>query len=93
MIRVAVYLLLAIIIISLLRSIIGIVAKGFGSIIDAGSSSPEKNTVSQGGELKRDPVCGTYVSTATAVQKNAAGQTHYFCSAECRDKFKTASRA
>jgi YHS domain-containing protein len=89
MIRIAVYLLLAIIVISLLRSIIGIVVKGFGSVLDAGSTTArERPPASPGGELKRDPVCGTYVSEATAIRKLANGQTHYFCSSECRDKFR-----
>jgi YHS domain-containing protein len=39
------------------------------------------------GELKKDPVCGTFISTATAFEI-LAGQTYYFCSTECRDKFK-----
>jgi len=30
---------------------------------------------------------GTFVSTATAIQKTKGGETYYFCSAECRDKF------
>lgn len=88
MIRIAVYLLLAIIVISLLRSIIGIVVKGFGSVLDAGSNAAPRPPVSPGGELKRDPICGTYVSTATAVRKTAGGETVYFCSPECRDKFR-----
>jgi YHS domain-containing protein len=33
-------------------------------------------------------VCGTFISTATAFQKFANGQTYYFCSTDCRDKFK-----
>jgi YHS domain-containing protein len=44
--------------------------------------------VPAGGELKKDPVCGTFISTATAMQKRAGGETYYFCSAECRDNFK-----
>ncbi len=41
-----------------------------------------------GGELKKDPVCGTYVSAATALQEKIKGETVYFCSNECRQKFK-----
>ena len=88
MIRIAVYLLLAIIVISLLRSIIGIVVKGFGSVLEAGSNGQPKQPVTPGGELKRDPICGTYVSTATALRKTSGGETVYFCSTECRDKFR-----
>jgi YHS domain-containing protein len=45
--------------------------------------------VSQGGELKKDPVCGTYVSTSASVSRMVRGEAVYFCSAECRDRFKS----
>jgi YHS domain-containing protein len=38
-------------------------------------------------ELKKDPVCGAYVSTAGSVSRSIKGQVIYFCSAECRDKY------
>jgi YHS domain-containing protein len=38
-------------------------------------------------ELKKDPVCGTYVSPATGVSRSVQGHLIYFCSKECRDKF------
>lgn len=44
--------------------------------------------VPAGGELKKDPVCGTYVSTAASLSRTVRGETVYFCSAECRDKFR-----
>lgn len=58
------------------------------------SSSPAQRAegprvdVPHGGELKKDPVCGTYVSTAASVSRKVGGETVYFCSAECRDKFR-----
>lgn len=39
-------------------------------------------------KLVKDPVCGTHVSTASAVQLAAGGRTHYFCSETCRDRFR-----
>jgi len=48
-------------------------------------------TVSSGGELKKDPVCGTYVSADVAVTKRINGQTVHFCSPACRDKYRAAS--
>jgi len=53
----------------------------------AGSSVPSKRppTVDVG-ELKKDPVCGTYVSTAVSVTGKVNGETVHFCSTECRDK-------
>ena len=48
-------------------------------------------TVSAGGELKKDPVCGTYVSADASVTKKINGQTIHFCSPACRDKYRAAS--
>jgi YHS domain-containing protein len=42
------------------------------------------------GELKREPVCGTFVSTAASVKKTAGGEVIHFCSEACRDKYKQA---
>jgi len=47
--------------------------------------------VHTGGELKRDPVCGTFVSVDVSVTKRIDGQTVHFCSAACRDKYRAAS--
>jgi YHS domain-containing protein len=38
-------------------------------------------------ELKKDPVCGTYVSAASAFTRTVNGQVIAFCSKECRDRF------
>ncbi len=40
-----------------------------------------------GGELKKDPVCGTYVSPQAAVTRTVKGEVLYFCSPECREKY------
>jgi len=45
--------------------------------------------VSPGGELKKDPVCGTYVSTATSISRLVNGQKFYFCSKDCCEKYAT----
>jgi YHS domain-containing protein len=46
--------------------------------------------ISVGGELKKDPVCGTYVSTVGSVSQKVNGQVLYFCSTACRDKYRAA---
>ncbi|SPF31728.1 TRASH domain protein [Candidatus Sulfopaludibacter sp. SbA4] len=46
--------------------------------------------VSVGGELKKDPVCGTYVSTAASITRSVNGELLHFCSKECRDKYRVA---
>lgn len=50
----------------------------------------QEPTVAAGGELKKDPVCGTYVSTATSVNRTVDGNVLYFCSKECRDRYRVA---
>ena len=52
--------------------------------------NPPRPTVQPGGELKKDPVCGTYVSTAASVTRTVGGQVLHFCSKECRDKYRAA---
>ena len=47
-------------------------------------------SVSAGGELKKDPVCGTYVSASASVTRTVNGQVIHFCSTECRDKYRVA---
>lgn len=51
---------------------------------------PSQPTVVAGGELKKDPVCGTYVSTGASVTRTVNGQVLHFCSKECRDKYRAA---
>jgi len=46
--------------------------------------------VPAGGELKKDPVCGTYVSAATSLTRKVNGSLLHFCSKECRDKYRVA---
>jgi YHS domain-containing protein len=88
MFRVILYLLLAVVLISMLRGVIGIVGKLFGDFVGGGQQTAKRPAVPSGGELKKDPVCGTFISPATAVQKKMGGAVYYFCSVECRDKFR-----
>lgn len=83
LLRVVLPLLLFLVVRSLLRSI-------FGSFQQSGSKPEMRTEVPPGGELKRDPVCGTYVATTTGLTHQSKGETHYFCSKECRDKYRAA---
>jgi len=49
-----------------------------------------RTEVPAGGELKKDPVCGTYVAATAGITHQIKGQTVYFCSKECRDKYRAA---
>lgn len=63
---------------------------GIRTSVGPRAPSPPRPTVQPGGELKKDPVCGTYVSTAASVTRTVGGQVLYFCSKECRDKYRVA---
>ena len=54
------------------------------------SPPPARPNVVVGGELKKDPVCGTYVSIGASVTRTVNGQLLHFCSKECRDKYRAA---
>ena len=41
-----------------------------------------------GVRLERDPVCGTYVSPASAPVLRMGGETLYFCSDKCRREWE-----
>ena len=87
--RVLLYLIAGVIILSLLRSVLEFIGKAFTSATSASPADPRRPSgqTSQPQTLKKDPVCGTFVSSATSMQKSKGGETYYFCSAECRDKF------
>jgi YHS domain-containing protein len=93
MFRVIFYLLFAAILISVLRAVLRIIAKGFGELMSPGPSQAGQSSQSSGkqvpltGELKKDPACGTYIAAATSIQEKVGGETFYFCSKQCRDKY------
>jgi YHS domain-containing protein len=94
MFRVIFYLLLTVAVISVLKSIVGIFLSGISQAMKGASGAPGARSSSQAsnqvpltGELKKDPVCGTYVAAASSIKETVAGQTIHFCSAQCRDKF------
>lgn len=50
-------------------------------------AQPRQAPVQLGGELKKDPVCGTYVPMTASLTRSVNGQVVYFCSKECRDRY------
>ena len=95
MLRLILAILASIFAISILRSVIGLIVRTFGDLVGSNlaqsapkepSQSPSSDTPVDG-ELKKDPVCGTYVLAATAVKKTSDGHTIYFCSNNCSEKF------
>jgi YHS domain-containing protein len=94
--RVLLEAVIAILVITLLRAVIGAVLKGFSELFrtstsagSSGRSSPQRDRPIPSSEaLKKDPVCGTFIAASSSVQKTIDGETFYFCSPECRDKFR-----
>ena len=86
MFRALAYLIVAILVIGILRSVIGMFAQFFTNATVGPQRQPDRPR-GQSAALKKDPVCGTFVAESTELQKVRDGQVYYFCSAACRDKF------
>ncbi len=86
-IRTVLYLLLAVLLITLIRYVIGAIARSFGQLAGL-RDHPAHDGPRAGGELKRDPVCGAYVAAGASVKKTVRGEVLHFCSPECRDKYR-----
>jgi len=84
MIRAALYVLASVLVLALLRGVLGILAKNFPSLFQPGSPQPRQPR--SGGQLRRDPVCGAYVSEDISIKKTVGHKTFFFCSTACRDK-------
>jgi uncharacterized protein len=53
-------------------------------------SAPGPDTPAErvGGELVRDPNCGTYIPKAKAIAVGSGEGVKYFCSAKCRQEYE-----
>jgi|WetSurMetagenome_2_1015567.scaffolds.fasta_scaffold430058_2 YHS domain-containing protein len=88
MLRILGLLLAFIFLVPLIRGIIGIVTRLFSAGGSSGGGRPEEKPRIPASEvLRKDPVCGTYVSESVAVKAKSNGETVYFCSEDCRRKF------
>ncbi len=47
-----------------------------------------KEKTPEGEDMVKDPVCGVFLPRCDAVEETIAGRRHYFCSTECRDRFR-----
>jgi hypothetical protein len=88
-------LLLIVILITVLRSVIGVVMKFFGNFVvgsRVSANGAKRPAMQVSGELHRDPICGTFVAESTAFQRQDAKQTFYYCSENCRSQHSLVSR-
>ncbi len=79
--------LLPLLLFLLLRAVLKSVFAGMGSGSVRRPEAGPPPTAASGGDLKKDPVCGAYVSPAVSVTRKINGELLHFCSAECRDKY------
>jgi len=56
----------------------------------AGSSSPNPapSPTPKIEEMRRDPACGIFITESQAIIVKEKGEILYFCSEECREKFR-----
>ena len=88
--------LLFLILVPMLRGILGVIAKALmnwamGSTSVAARRAPNAPPAAPSGAttLHKDPVCGAYVSESVAVSCRDGGQTLWFCSTACLDKYRS----
>jgi YHS domain-containing protein len=77
--------LLPLILFLILRSVIRALFASSGAPAKRESDTPP---VPAGGELKKDPVCGTYVSALASVSQKVGGEMVYFCSDDCKRRYR-----
>jgi len=65
----------------LLRFFAGVV-RGYSA--PGPSSRPNQPATREGGQLVRDPNCGTYVAVGRALREGSGDNAVYFCSEDCQ---------
>lgn len=102
MFRALLELLFTILIIIVARAVLTAVVRRFVNASRSGfqnrmrdasnNAQPQSGPAPGGGELHKDPVCGTYVAESTPFRRQISGQTFYYCSDACREKHALVAR-
>jgi YHS domain-containing protein len=73
------------------RQVVALIVRAFSQLggYGGGAAAPAQ-PAQAGGELKKDPVCGTFVAVASSIKRNVDGEVVHFCSTTCRDKYRIA---
>jgi len=81
--------LLWVLILSWVVKLLGRAISGSGQQASTANTNgaPETETATSGKRLLKDPICGMHIAEELALPVTANGETHYFCSPECRAKF------
>ena len=70
------------------RRVVQLIFQGFSQASRDSGAPPPESRPQLGGELKKDPVCGTFVAVASSIKKTVDGEVVHFCSTACRDKYQ-----
>ena len=73
---------------AILAFIIYYLIRGFSKDKPKHTEPPSFHQNESGKELKKDPVCGTYIPEDTPYRLKYKGIPHYFCSEECMKTFQ-----
>jgi YHS domain-containing protein len=71
-----------------LRQFVMFVLRVFSSLEGVTKKTPRPPHEELGGELKKDPVCGTFVAVSSSIKTTVKGEVVHFCSTACRDKYQ-----
>jgi YHS domain-containing protein len=77
---------------SVLKGVAKASSTAFRSQMPSSNSSGNNSPQTPGGDLHKDPVCGTYVAESTPFRQHIVGQVFYYCSEACREKHAMAVR-
>ena len=65
---------------------------GAGAAQQSGQRPASAPAPAERRQLYRDPICGTHVPAEISLTLEESGETHHFCSAECRNAFAAQQR-
>ena len=89
MFRILFRLLIVLVIALFVRQALAIIVRAFSQAAPGGGDTP-RSAGRLDRELKKDPVCGTFVAAASSIKRNVNGEVIHFCSTTCRDKYRIA---
>lgn len=80
---------LVLIVLGILSLVRGLVAPQTASRSEGSRAKPTGRRSTRTGKLFRDPVCGMYVTAEGSPTARRNGETVYFCSEDCLNKFRS----
>ena len=72
-----------------LRFLYGLSRGGGSGTAPRSAPKPNQPATREGGQLVRDPNCGTYVAIGRALREGSGANAVYFCSENCRNAWAT----